>query len=624
MADSTGSRSGAPSRLQTKAMEASSLPARRASLARFETSPADSFFASEPPPPNVATAGLRVRQFVRPLHEEEALKEAKVAIVTAGGTDVPLEREAVRYITNTSSGARGAALCEQLLRLGYYVILVTSVRAIKPFVRHLLPTYPMPSILDFISLRVQQQQQQQQGEAGEAGEQQQQQQREEEPQQQQQQQKLPLQPIVEEPSESAGSEEELEAPAAAATSRGLAYQVYEVVEQEVSEGVSVTSVGSVLSSSDSAAAAEDAAAAAAAAAEGSAAAARAQQRPPADAAEPAGAAASSSAAAAAAAAAAGPWQVSLKGPLQRGASQGPQELPEEEVEAAGWEFEGSEAEAALKLYRHCKDRLLCVTYQTLVEYAFIVRAVAAGAAPLRERLMFCSAAAVADFYLPYSVRSPHKLKTPQHHDAAHRAANAPGAAAAAAAAAADGGAEVQRGPSRSISTMTSMQPKRWFTGEAAPHDSYKGAGDAGEAAAAAAAAEASDLQQQHHSQHFSLRLWVAPKMLLVVRSVAPHCFLVAFKLETDESRLQQSATSYLEGSSSSSSSSNGSGVADCVVGNALRTRREKATLFTKIGQKEVKQKAKQIKKYLGHGTIEARLAKYLFKLQSLKIKEAFL
>ncbi|CDJ39337.1 DNA/pantothenate metabolism flavoprotein domain-containing protein, putative [Eimeria tenella] len=613
MGDPSGSRSGAPSRLHTKAMEAFSLPARRASLARFETSPADSFFASEPPPPNVATAGLRVRQFVRPLHEEEALKEAKVAIVTAGGTDVPLEREAVRYITNTSSGARGAALCEQLLRLGYYVILVTSIRAIKPFVRHLLPTYPMPAILDFISLRVQQQQQQ--GEAGEAGEQEQQQQREEEPQQQQQQ-KLPLQPIVEEPSESVGSEDEVEAPAAASTSRGLAYQVYEVVEQEVSEGVSVTSVGSVLSSSDSAAAAEDAAAAAAAAAEGSAAAARAKQRPPTDPAEPAGAAASGSAAAAAAAAA-GPWQVSLKGPLQRGGPQGPQELPEEEVEAAGWEFEGGEAEAALRLYRHCKDRLLCVTYKTLAEYAFIVRAVAAGAAPLRERLMFCSAAAVADFYLPYSVRSPHKLKTPQHHETAHRAANAPGAAAAAAATA-DGGSEVQRGPSRSISTMTSMQPKRWFTGEVAPQDSYKGAGDAGEAAAAA---EASDAQQQHHSHHFSLRLWVAPKMLLVVRSVAPHCFLVAFKLETDESRLQQSAMSYLEGSSSSN---NGSGVADCVVGNALRTRREKATLFTKIGQKEVKQKNKQTKKYLGHGTIEARLAKYLFKLQSLKIKEAFL
>lgn len=96
MAEGSGSRGGAPSRSSTRASEAGGAAfvhaGRRSLLGRTtDTSSADSFFAAEPPPPNVATAGLRVRQFVRPLLENEELKEAKLAFITAGGTDVPLE-----------------------------------------------------------------------------------------------------------------------------------------------------------------------------------------------------------------------------------------------------------------------------------------------------------------------------------------------------------------------------------------------------------------------------------------------------------------------------------------------------------------------------------------------------
>lgn len=83
-------QSGGPPRVPGKPRDSSNFN-RRASLSRSESSPCDSFFATEPPPPNVATAGLKVRHFLKPLQEEEGLLNARVAIVTSGGTDVPLE-----------------------------------------------------------------------------------------------------------------------------------------------------------------------------------------------------------------------------------------------------------------------------------------------------------------------------------------------------------------------------------------------------------------------------------------------------------------------------------------------------------------------------------------------------
>ena len=46
----------------------------------------------------------------------------RLAIVTAGGTTIPLEKRTVRYIDNFSTGNRGAAIAESLLRFGYSVL----------------------------------------------------------------------------------------------------------------------------------------------------------------------------------------------------------------------------------------------------------------------------------------------------------------------------------------------------------------------------------------------------------------------------------------------------------------------------------------------------------------------
>ncbi|ETI39836.1 hypothetical protein F442_14432 [Phytophthora nicotianae P10297] len=60
-----------------------------------------------------------------------------VAVVTSGGTTVPLERNTVRFLDNFSTGSRGAASVEYLLELGYAVIYVHRPGSVAPFARHL-------------------------------------------------------------------------------------------------------------------------------------------------------------------------------------------------------------------------------------------------------------------------------------------------------------------------------------------------------------------------------------------------------------------------------------------------------------------------------------------------------
>lgn len=60
-----------------------------------------------------------------------------IAFVTSGGTTVPLEVHAVRFITNFSSGRRGAKLAECYLQEGWACILLRHHSAVQPF-RHVL------------------------------------------------------------------------------------------------------------------------------------------------------------------------------------------------------------------------------------------------------------------------------------------------------------------------------------------------------------------------------------------------------------------------------------------------------------------------------------------------------
>lgn len=60
-----------------------------------------------------------------------------IAFVTSGGTTVPLEVHAVRFITNFSSGRRGAKLAECYLQEGWACVLLRHHSAVQPF-RHVL------------------------------------------------------------------------------------------------------------------------------------------------------------------------------------------------------------------------------------------------------------------------------------------------------------------------------------------------------------------------------------------------------------------------------------------------------------------------------------------------------
>lgn len=59
----------------------------------------------------------------------------RVALVTSGGTTVPLERNTVRFIDNFSTGSRGARSAEQFLALGYAVIYLHREGCVQPYRR---------------------------------------------------------------------------------------------------------------------------------------------------------------------------------------------------------------------------------------------------------------------------------------------------------------------------------------------------------------------------------------------------------------------------------------------------------------------------------------------------------
>ena len=59
----------------------------------------------------------------------------RVALVTSGGTTVPLERNTVRFVDNFSGGLRGAVSTELLLEMGYAVIFLHRTRSTLPFLR---------------------------------------------------------------------------------------------------------------------------------------------------------------------------------------------------------------------------------------------------------------------------------------------------------------------------------------------------------------------------------------------------------------------------------------------------------------------------------------------------------
>nr|SVE73630.1 EOG090X085T [Daphnia atkinsoni] len=70
--------------------------------------------------------------------QQAAMKKNRVALVTSGGTTVPLEQNTVRFIDNFSAGTRGSSSAEYFLEAGYQVIFLHRSKSLEPYFRHLV------------------------------------------------------------------------------------------------------------------------------------------------------------------------------------------------------------------------------------------------------------------------------------------------------------------------------------------------------------------------------------------------------------------------------------------------------------------------------------------------------
>ena len=97
------------------------------------TEMAHAYFACSTEPNRLPAARESLRDFV------QRHAERRIALVTSGGTTVPLEKNTVRFIDNFSTGNRGAASVEQLLKADYAVVFVYRTHSAFPFARQFTP-----------------------------------------------------------------------------------------------------------------------------------------------------------------------------------------------------------------------------------------------------------------------------------------------------------------------------------------------------------------------------------------------------------------------------------------------------------------------------------------------------
>ncbi|RMY72976.1 hypothetical protein D0862_14368 [Hortaea werneckii] len=103
------------------------------------------YFATNPKPPTLERQSTAARTFIN----QHASANRKVALVTSGGTTVPLENQTVRFIDNFSAGTRGATSAEYFLENGYAVIFLHRQFSLLPYSRHY--SHSTNCFLDFMT-----------------------------------------------------------------------------------------------------------------------------------------------------------------------------------------------------------------------------------------------------------------------------------------------------------------------------------------------------------------------------------------------------------------------------------------------------------------------------------------
>jgi phosphopantothenate-cysteine ligase len=102
------------------------------------------YFANNAPPKALDKHVAIAKEFIG----RHVTDGRKVALVTSGGTTVPLENQTVRYIDNFSAGTRGATSAEYFLECGYAVIFLHRAFSLLPYSRHY--SHSTRSFLDFM------------------------------------------------------------------------------------------------------------------------------------------------------------------------------------------------------------------------------------------------------------------------------------------------------------------------------------------------------------------------------------------------------------------------------------------------------------------------------------------
>ena len=90
-------------------------------------------------------AASTIDEHVQAFLSRSECRGTKLAVVTSGGTTVPLEANAVRFVSNFSGGGRGSALAESFLAQGWCVIFLHAKKSLMPFRRH-LDALPLDSL----------------------------------------------------------------------------------------------------------------------------------------------------------------------------------------------------------------------------------------------------------------------------------------------------------------------------------------------------------------------------------------------------------------------------------------------------------------------------------------------
>jgi len=102
------------------------------------------YFSENLAPPALAEHTALAKDFIN-FH---AAAGRRVALVTSGGTTVPLEKQTVRFIDNFSAGTRGATSAEYFLESGYAVLFLHRQFSLLPYSRHY--SHATDCFLDFL------------------------------------------------------------------------------------------------------------------------------------------------------------------------------------------------------------------------------------------------------------------------------------------------------------------------------------------------------------------------------------------------------------------------------------------------------------------------------------------